>query len=125
MLARLLLIFVQLSVAWVAAPVLMAQMAGLGSISAAAIGLGRLDVFLFGAVAAIVIWLVGLIVAVFYEDLPRPSVMALAAAVLGGFAGALASQSPDLVQAVTRVIPQMPLAAYPLILAAIGYTIAQ
>lgn len=78
MLARIVLVLLQLAAAWYAAPYILKY------IPAA----GPTVLFAQGAIFAVVAFLVGLIGAEVLKDIPRPGSGTLAAALIGGLVGA-------------------------------------
>jgi hypothetical protein len=112
MLSRLVLLALQLIVAWFAAPVIIRYIPGLG----------RLQIFVLAAVLAVLVWLVGLIGAQVLRDTGVPSSGTLVAAlVLALIGAALITWLPGLVPELARPMRQIPTDAYPLIGAVLGY----
>ena len=114
MLSRLILLALQLIVAWIAAPVLVRYIPGLG----------RMQLFVFAAVFAVLVWVVGLVLSQVLRETGMPSSGTLVAALILALAGAalvtwLPALAPDL-RAAMRAIPDL---AYPLIGAVLGYHI--
>jgi len=112
MLSRLVLLLLQLVVAWVAAPYIVRYIPGLG----------RFQLFVYAAVFAVLVWIVGLVLSQVLRGTGRPSSATLIAALVVALIGAalvtwLPALVPDL-RASMRAIPDL---AYPLIGALIGY----
>jgi hypothetical protein len=108
------LLALQLVVAWVAAPVIVRYIPGLG----------RMQLFVFAAVFAVLVWIVGLVLSQVLRETGMPSSATLVAALIIALAGAalvtwLPALAPDL-RATMRAIPDL---AYPLIGAVLGYHI--
>src|SRR6476620_3441851 len=72
MLSRLILLVLQLIVAWFAAPVIVRYIPGMG----------RLELFVYAAVFAVLVWLVGVVGAQILKDTGTPSSAALASALV-------------------------------------------
>ena len=112
MLARLILLALQLIAAWVAAPYIMRYIPGLG----------RLQIFAVAAVFAVVVWVVGLVLSQVLRETGQPSSGTLVAALVGALIGAaLVTWLPVLLPDVRGVMRNLPDLAYPLIGAALGY----
>ncbi len=79
MLSRLILLAVQLAVAWFAAPEIMRYLPRLGS---------DLQIFVYAAVFAVLVWLVGLILSQVLRETGMPSSSTLAAALVVALIGA-------------------------------------
>jgi hypothetical protein len=114
MLSRLILLAVQLFAAWFAAPSIVRYIPGLG----------RFQLFVYAAVFAVLVWVVGLVLSQVLRDTGQPSSATLVAALIVALIGAavvtwLPVLVPD-VRAGMRAIPDL---AYPLIGAVIGYHI--
>jgi hypothetical protein len=114
MLSRLILLVAQLIVAWFAAPYIVRYIPGLG----------RAQLFVYAAVFAVLVWVVGLVLAQVLRDMGQPSSATLVASLIVALIGAaivtwLPVFLPD-VRASMRAIPDL---AYPLIGAVIGYHI--
>ncbi len=114
MLSRLILLAVQLIVAWFAAPLIVRYIPGLG----------RLQLFVFAVVFAVLVWVVGLVLSQVLRETGMPSSSTLVASLILALIGAalvtwLPVFVPD-VRATMRAIPDL---AYPLIGAVLGYHI--
>lgn len=113
MLPKIILTLLQLHIGWTYAP----QVRGLIPTR-----LGTLDIFLLAVVIAVMVWLVGHVGALVLKETPPPSNSTLATSLvlaLGFAALTLVPQVTSLVGATLKV----PLAAYPLLGAVIGYLI--
>jgi hypothetical protein len=115
MLSRLVLLLVQLVVAWFAAPPIVAYVPPLG---------GNTRLFVFAVVAAILVWVVGLVGAQVLRDTGTPSSSTLVAALVLALVGAaiytwLPVVAPD-ARGLLRNLNEL---AYPLIGALLGYHI--
>ena len=114
MLGRLVLILVQLGAGWFLAPVIAKQLPNFGS----------LTIFVYAAIFAIVIWLVGIIGSLVLKDVPQPSPSTLTVALVGALIGAGLTMVPEVGKAVGQVIKGgLPTLAYPLLGAVLGYAI--
>jgi hypothetical protein len=108
MLSRLILIALQLVVGWFGAPYILKYLPPLG---------GDVQIFIHGAVFAVLVWLVGLIAGQVLKDISTPSPATLVWALVGGLAGAAL-----ILFKVPAMIPLnfQPL-LLPLVLAILGY----
>jgi protein-S-isoprenylcysteine O-methyltransferase Ste14 len=114
MLSRLILLALQLVVAWFAAPVLVRYIPGLG----------RLELFVYAAVFAVLVWLVGVVGSQVLKETAMPSSAALATAlVVALIAAAIYTWLPMVMPDAKRVMLNLQEKAYPLIGALIGYHI--
>mgnify|MGYP000851924230 CR=1 FL=1 len=113
MIGRLLLILVQLGLGWVLAPMIMAKLPGFGT----------LNIFVYAVVFAVLVWLTGMIGAVVLKDVAQPTPSTLSIALLGALIGAGLTLVPDVTKAVASVVKGVPLHAYPLIGAVLGYAV--
>jgi len=114
MLSRLILLAVQLVVAWVAAPLIVRYIPGLG----------RFQLFVYAAVFAVLVWVIGLVLAQVLRGVGQPTNAALASALIVALIGAaLVTWLPTLVPDVRGPMRAIPDLAYPLIGALIGYHI--
>lgn len=112
MLSRLILLVLQLIVAWFAAPVIVRYIPGMG----------RLELLVYAAAFAVLVWLVGVIGAQVLKDTGTPSSAALASAlVVALIAAAIYTWLPTFVPDAKRVMLNLQEKAYPLIGALIGY----
>lgn len=112
MLSRLILLALQLVVAWFVAPLIVRYIPGLG----------RLQLFVFAAVFAMLVWIVGLVLSQVLRDTGMPHSATLVASLIVALIGAaivtwLPVFVPDL-RGPMRAIPDL---AYPLIGAVLGY----
>jgi hypothetical protein len=114
MLSRLILLALQLIVAWLAAPVVVRYIPGLG----------RMQLFVFAAVFAVMVWVVGLVLSQVLREVGMPSSSTLVAALIVALIGAaLVTWLPVLVPDVRASMRAIPDLAYPLIGAVLGYHI--
>ena len=114
MLSRLVLLAVQLIVAWVGAPYVVRYIPGMG----------RLEIFVYAAVFAVIVWVVGLVLSQVLRDTGMPSSGTLVSAlVVGLIAAAIYTWLPMFVPEAKRFMLNLPEKAYPLIGALIGYHI--
>ena len=114
MLSRLILFVLQLIVAWFAAPVIVRSIPGMG----------RLELFVYAAVFAVLVWLVGVVGAQILKDTGTPSSAALASAlVVALLAAAIYTWLPAFVPDAKRVMLNLQEKAYPLIGAVLGYNL--
>ena len=112
MLSRLILLVLQLIVAWFAAPVIVRYIPGMG----------RLELFVYAAAFAVLVWLVGVVGAQVLKDTGTPSSAALASAlVVALIAAAVYTWLPTFVPDAKRVMLTLLAKAYPLIGAVLGY----
>jgi len=112
MLPRLVLLALQLIAGWFAAPIIVRYIPGMG----------RLELFVYAVVFAVLVWLVGVIGSQVLKETAMPSSAALAAAlVVALIAAAIYTWLPMLVPDARRVMLNLPEKAYPLIGAVIGY----
>jgi hypothetical protein len=114
MLARLLLLVLQLVIAWLATPVLLAQLPSAGG----------LRLYLYGVVAAGLIFCVGRVLSQVLRELAKPSRDTLLCAVLLALAGALfVNFRGDLPLAWRSATHGLRDELYPLMGAALGYVL--
>jgi Na+-driven multidrug efflux pump len=112
MLARLVLLALQLIVAWFAAPEIVRYIPRLG----------ELQLFVYAVVFAVLVWVVGFILSQVLRGMGTPSSSTLVAALIVGLIGAaLITWLPDLVPELRGPMRQIPTLAYPLIGAVLGY----
>ena len=112
MLSRLILLALQLIIAWFAAPIIMRYIPGLGA----------LQLFVFAIVFAVLVWLVGLVLSQVLRETWMPSSTALVTSMIVALIGAaLITWLPTLVPDLGRTMRQIPTLAYPLIGAVLGY----
>ena len=112
MLSRLIFLVLQLIVAWFAAPVIVRYIPGMG----------RLELFVYAAAFAVLVWLVGVVGAQVLKDTGTPSSAALASAlVVALIAAAVYTWLPTFVPDAKRVMLNLQEKAYPLIGAVLGY----
>jgi hypothetical protein len=84
---------------------------------------GRLDMFIYAVVFALLVWLIGFIGSVVLKDVAQPSPATLTVALIGALIGAGLTFVPQVTNAVSGVIRGVPPLAYPLIGAVLGYAI--
>ena len=114
MLSRLILLALQLVIAWFAAPVIVRYIPGMG----------RLELFVYAVAFAVLVWLVGLVAAQVLRDVGTPSSAALASAVVVALiAAAVYTWLPLIVPDAKRVVLNLQEKVYPLIGAVLGYQI--
>jgi hypothetical protein len=114
MLARLVLLALQLIAAWFAAPIIVRYIPGMG----------RLELFVYAVVFAVLVWLVGVIGSQVLKETAMPSSATLVAAlVVALIAAAIYTWLPMLLPDARRVMLNLPEKAYPLIGAVLGYHI--
>jgi EamA domain-containing membrane protein RarD len=112
MLSRLILLALQVIVAWFAAPVIVRYIPGMG----------RLELFVHAVVFAVLVWLVGVVAAQVLKDVGTPSSAALASAlVVALIAAAIYTWLPLVVPDAKRVMLNLQEKLYPLIGAVLGY----
>ena len=112
MLSRLILLAVQLAVAWLAAPEIMRYLPRFGAF----------QLLVYAAVFAVLVWLVGLILSQVLRETGMPSSSTLAASLVVALIGAaLILWLPDLVPDIGRLLPRIDDRLYPLLGAVIGY----
>lgn len=112
--SRLILLLLQAVVAWIAAPYIMRYIPGLG----------RFQLFVYAAVFAVLVWVVGLVLSQVLRETGQPSSATLVAALVAALIGAaLVTWLPVLVPDVRSAMRTIPELAYPLIGALIGYHI--
>jgi FtsH-binding integral membrane protein len=115
MLSRLILMLVQLVVAWFAAPRIVNAVPPLG---------GNTRLFMYAIAFAVIVWLVGLIGAQVLKETGQPSSATLVAALVLALAGAaLYTWLPVVAPDARNVLGNFNQLAYPLIGAVIGYYI--
>ena len=114
MLSRLILLVLQLIIAWFAAPIIVRYIPGLG----------RMQLFVFAAVFAVVAWIVGLVLSQVLREVGMPSSSTLVSALVVALIGAaLVTWLPVFVPDVRGAMRALPDLAYPLIGAVLGYHI--
>jgi hypothetical protein len=114
MLSRLILLGLQLIVAWLAAPAIVRFIPGLT----------RLELFVYAAVFAVLVWLIGVVGAQVLKDTAPPTHAALASAlILAVIAAAIYTFLPALLPDAKRMMLSLQDRAYPLIGAVLGYHI--
>jgi hypothetical protein len=110
--SRLILLALQLVIAWFAAPFIVRYIPGLG----------QLQLFVYAVVFAVLVWVVGLVLSQVLRDLGMPSSSTLVAAlVLALIGAALVTWLPVFVPDVRAGMRTIPDLAYPLIGAVLGY----
>ena len=110
---RLILMAAQLVATYLSAPFVTRLVPGLG---------GPLNLITYAGVAALIVWVIGLATALLLRDLKRPSLRTLWFSLALALVGAAVAMIPELTGAVDRLVPGVPLVAYPLLGAVIGYT---
>lgn len=113
MLGRLLLLILQIALCWFAGPEIFKKLPQLG----------QLTIFVQAVVFAILVWVVGMLGAIALKDVAQPSAGTLTAALVGGLIGAGLTLFPDVTKAIASVIKGVPLLAYPLVGAVLGYAV--
>lgn len=114
MLSRLILLAVQLAVAWFAAPEIMRYIPRFGD----------LQLFIYAVVFAVLVWLVGLVLSQVLRETGMPSSSTLVTCVIVGLIGAaLIKWLPVLLPDIGRLLPRIDDRLYPLIGAVLGYHI--
>ena len=110
--SQIVLALVQLAVGWFAALYIVGYMPNLSG----------LELFVYGAVFAIIVWIVGVVLSQVLKD-RMPSSWTLVSALVGGLIGAALVTllpivaPPDFL----RLLPRIPALAYPLVGAILGY----
>jgi hypothetical protein len=110
---RLILIAAQLIATYMSAPFVTRLMPSLG---------GQLNLITYAGVAALIVWMIGLATALLLRDLGRPSLRTLWFSLVLALIGAAVAMLPEVTSAVSGIVPGVPLVAYPLLGAVIGYT---
>ena len=113
MFGRLVLLLLQLAICWVAGPEIVKKLPALG----------QLSMFAYAVVFAILAWLLGIVGSVVLKDVAQPSAATLTYALVCGLIGAALTLFPDVTKTVGSVIKNVPLLAYPLVGAVLGYAI--
>jgi hypothetical protein len=114
MLSRLILLAAQLVVAWIGAPYVVRYIPGMG----------RMELFVYAAAFAVIVWVVGLVLSQVLRDTGQPSSATLVAAlIVAVIAAAIYTWLPVVVPEAKRVLLNLQEKAYPLIGALIGYHI--
>ena len=113
MLGRLLLLVLQLAICWFIGPEIFKKLPQLG----------QLNIFVQAVVFAILVWLIGMVGAIVLKDVGTPSAATLTAALVGALIFAALTLIPDVTRAVGSVIKGVPLLAYPLVGAVLGYAV--
>jgi hypothetical protein len=114
MLSRLILLLVQLVIAWFGAPYIVRYIPGMG----------RMEIFVYAVVFAVIVWVVGLVLSQVLREMGQPSSTALVSAlILGLIAAAIYTWLPMFVPEAKRFMLNLQEKAYPLIGALIGYHI--
>jgi hypothetical protein len=112
MLSRLILLALQLIIAWFGAPVIVRYIPGLGG----------LQLFVYALVFAVLVWVVGLVLSQVLRETGMPSSSTLVASMIVALIGAaLITWLPGIVPDIGRPMRQIPTLAYPLIGAVLGY----
>jgi hypothetical protein len=113
MLGRLVLLLVQLAVGWFGGQAIIAKIPSFG----------RLDIFIYAVIFAIIVWLLGFVGSVVLKDVAQPSPATLTVALIGALIGAGLTLVPQITGAVSSVVRGVPPHAYPLLGAVLGYLI--
>ena len=113
MLGRLLLLILQLVICWFVGPEVFKKLPQFG----------QLNIFVQAVVFAILVWLVGVVGAIVLKDVSQPSAGTMTAALVGALLGAALTLFPEVTKAIAGVTKGVPLMAYPLVGAVIGYAI--
>jgi hypothetical protein len=114
MLSRLILLALQLIVAWFAAPIIVRYIPGMG----------RLELVVYAVAFAVLVWLVGLVAAQVLKDVGTPTSATLVSAIVVALiAAAIYAWLPLVVPDAKRVMLNLQEKLYPLIGAVIGYQI--
>lgn len=108
---RLILMLVQLAAAYAAAPFVTRLLPNLG----------QFNLFTYAVIVALIVWLVGLATAMLLRDLRPPSMATLWASLVLALIGAALTFVPAVTGALAGVAKGVPLVAYPLIGAVLGY----
>lgn len=113
MLGRLVLILLQIAACWFLGPLIVSKLPQLGG----------LNIFLFAAVFAILVWLLGFLGALVLKDVAQPSPATLSFALVGALIGAGLTLVPQVTGFVATFVKGVPTLAYPLAGAVLGYAI--
>lgn len=113
MLGRLLLLILQLAICWFAGPEIFKKLPQMG----------QLNIFLQAVVFAILVWLIGAVGSIVLKDVAMPSVRTLTAALVLALVFAGLTLVPEITRAIGNVVRGIPLLAYPLVGAVLGYAI--
>lgn len=112
MLARLVLLAVQLAVTWIAAPEIVRYIPRFGD----------LQIFVYAAVFAVLVWVVGLVLSQVLRETGMPSSATLVTCLVVALIGAaIIKWLPGLVPDIGRLLPRIDDRIYPLIGAVLGY----
>jgi hypothetical protein len=115
MLPRLVLTIVQLAIGWTYAPQLRALVP---------MKIGGLEIFLGAVIVAVLVWLAGHVGALVLKDTPPPSTATLTACLVLALSGAAVTLIPQVPQFINGLLRGgVPMPAYPLIGAVIGYLV--
>ena len=115
MLPRIVLTLMQLGVGWSLAPQARALVP---------LKLGALDIFILAVVVAVLVWLTGHIGALVLKETPSPSPATLSTVLIGALVFAALTLVPQVTGALAGLGGgRIPLAAYPLIGAVLGYLV--
>jgi hypothetical protein len=71
----------------------------------------------------VLIWLIGFLGAIALQDVAQPLLSTLTVALVGALIGAGLTLVPDLMRAVAGVVKGVPVLAYPLLGAVLGYAV--
>jgi hypothetical protein len=111
MLARLILLLVQLAVGWFAAPYIAAYIPRFGA----------LDIYVYAIIFALLVTIVGFIGSLILQGVGTPSTGTLTFALLFAIVFAALTMLQPVTSLVADFVPGLPLRAYPLIGAVLGY----
>jgi hypothetical protein len=112
MLSRLILLLVQAAVAWFATPAIVRYIPGLGG----------LQLFVYAAVFAVLVWVVGLVLSQVLRETGMPSSSTLVATLILALIGAaIVTWLPLVLPEARTALRAIPDLAYPLIGALLGY----
>ena len=111
MLPRLILIVLQLAVAYVAAPYVKRYIPGLGQI----------DIFIWAAIYAVLVWLTGMLGSIVLKGVATPSTATLTSALVLALVFAAVTLVPGLTKAVDGIVKGFDTRMYPLVGAVLGY----
>jgi hypothetical protein len=111
MLARLVLLALQLAIGWFAGREIVRYIPRFGD----------LQIFIYALAFAVVVWLLGLILAQVLRDTPTPSSGTLVASIIVALIGAAITWLPVFLPDLGYAISRLDRLAYPLIGAVLGY----
>jgi hypothetical protein len=130
MLPRLVLLGAQLAVGWHAAPYVVRDIPGLGGLEPVAFiaryipGFTAVELIVYAAVFALLVWVVGLILSEALKNIRSPSPATLLSALVVALAcAALVALLPRAAPALADPLRALPALAYPLFGAVLGYQV--